>query len=100
MRFSRHLLAALAIVLALVPFAGILATALLATLLGCEVNEAAPGPCLVGGADWGPLLHAMLVTGGLGHFTIPLLMSVLAVWAFVEILHRWRRQRRLARRPD
>lgn len=84
MQLFRHLVMGLAFVLALGPFAAIMLIALLAAALGCQLNEAAPGPCVVYGADVGSLLSGMLVTGGLVQITIPILIALLAAWLVIE----------------
>ena len=97
MRLFRHLVLALAFVLAFGPFAAIMLTALVAAALGCQPNEAAPGPCIVYGADVGSLLSGMLVTGGLVQITIPILVAILAFWLAIEavgwIVYRLRGER-------
>ena len=83
----RWFLYAFVFVLALAPIAGALLTAMLAPLLGCEVNEAimSPGlPCTVFGFDMSGLLASLLLAGGVGQLTIPILIAVLGFWGIVE----------------
>ena len=98
MHLSRRVIAFIA-ALALLPLLGILLTAMIAGVAGCEVNEGGPTPCLVGGTDIGGLLSAMLTTGWFGLVTIPLLMVLLGLWSLIEA-YSWGRQRRKARREN
>lgn len=86
---------AFSMVLALAPFVGILGAALLAPLLGCEINDAAVEACVLFGFDFGHLLSGLLLTAGLGEITIPILTVVLMLWGAIEgvsfIFRRWRR---------
>ena len=81
-------------VLAMLPLVFILLTALLAGLMGCEVNDGGALPCIVGGVDFGGLLSGMLALGWLGLLTIPALMAVLGLWGLAEAGSHWRRRRR------
>ena len=96
MHLSRRILAALA-GLALLPFAAILLTALLAGALGCEVGDTGAEPCQVLGADAGGLLSGLLSLGGLVQLTIPILMTLIALWLIIEAIA-WGRRRRRDRR--
>jgi hypothetical protein len=82
---------------ALLPLLAVLLSAVVAGVLGCEVNEGGPMPCVVAGIDIGSLLSSMMVTGWFALFTIPLLMGLVAIWGLLE-LYVWQRQRRKARR--
>lgn len=100
MRICRIILTGLT-ALALLPFASILLTALLAGVLGCEVSDLGPEPCQVFGADAGGLLSGLLTLGGMVQLTIPILMSLLFCWLIVEALafgRRRRKTRRMAKR--
>lgn len=99
MHHARRLIVVLSAVLALAPFAAIMATALVAAALGCQLNEAAPAPCYAFGTDIGGLMTGFLVTGGLVQVTIPILIAILALWALIEgIAWLWRRIRGRRRR--
>jgi uncharacterized protein YqgC (DUF456 family) len=98
MRMTRRLMAILAGI-ALLPLLAILVTATVAGVLGCEVNEGGPTPCVVYGTDIGGLLSSLMVTGWFGLLTIPLLMVLVAVWALLEA-YVWGRQRRKSRRAS
>ena len=98
MLFTRRLMAVLA-GFALLPLFAILVTATVAGVLGCEVNEGGPTPCLVYGTDIGEVLSSLMVIGWFGLLTIPLLMALFAVWAVLEA-YVWGRQRRKARRAS
>lgn len=93
----RSFIAAFSIVLALAPFSGIVAAALLASALGCEINDAAMEPCRAHGMDFGPLLTDLLLTASLGQVAFLVLTVVLIVWAVIEALallaRSWRRDR-------
>ncbi|MEQ1717195.1 MAG: hypothetical protein ABL907_14635 [Hyphomicrobium sp.] len=80
--------------LCLLPFAGVLFSALLAALLGCELNEGGTETCSVLGLDVGGVLSSLFVMGWMALITLPLLMGLLAVWAFLEGGVFWRRRRR------
>ena len=96
MRFLRRVIAILA-VLSLIPMAALMVGAALAGLLGCEVNEGGPVPCLLGGVDIGPFLSGLVVTGWFELIILPVLMGVLALWGAAEGLHLWRKRRRARR---
>jgi len=85
---------AFSMVLALTPFAGIAAAALMVPLLGCEINDAAGNSCVLFGFDFGQVLSGLLLTGGLGEFTMPILALVLMFWGAIEgvsfAFRRWR----------
>jgi hypothetical protein len=90
----RWFMIAFSMVLALAPFSGVVAAALLAPVLGCEINDAAMEPCHSFGSDFGPLLSGLTLTAGLGEIVFSLLVVVLSIWAVVEIIasiaRRWR----------
>jgi hypothetical protein len=96
MHISRRILGIVAAI-ALLPLLGLLTTALMAGVLGCEVSENGATPCIVMGADIGGLLSGMLTAGWFGLVTIPLLMLLVALWSIVEA-YVWGRQRRKDRR--
>jgi len=87
----------LAAVLALLPLLAVLVTAITAGILGCDVNEGGPTPCLVAGSDIGGVLSSLMVMGWFSLMTIPLLMGLVALWAILEG-YSWQRHRRKARR--
>ena len=89
MRIVRRLVIVLG-VLSLVPMALLLGGALLAGLMGCEVNEAGSTPCIVAGMDFGGLLSGLVATGWLELIILPMFMGLLALWGVVD--------RRLVRR--
>ncbi|WP_156150790.1 hypothetical protein [Hyphomicrobium sp. 99] len=80
----RWFMIAFSMVLALVPFAGIIVAALGALVAGCEINDAARNACAAFGFDLGPLLSTLFLTAGLGKITFPVLAAVLMFWAVVE----------------
>jgi hypothetical protein len=96
MHLSRRILAILAGI-SLLPLLGILLTALVAGVAGCEVNEGGPTPCVVFGSDIGEILSSLLTVGWFGLLTIPFLMILVAIWSLVEA-YVWGRRRRKARR--
>ncbi len=91
----RWFMVGFSMVLALVPFVGILAAALIAPLVGCEINDAAGYSCVFFGFDFGHLLSGLLLTAGFGEITMPILAMVLLFWGAVEgasfAIRRWRR---------
>ncbi len=91
---------AFSMVLALAPFSGVVAAALLASVLGCEINDAAMEPCGSFGTDFGPLLSGLALTAGLGAIVFSLLAVVLTIWTVIEIIAfiaRWWRRMRVVR---
>ena len=96
MHLSRRIMGLIAGI-ALLPLLAILLTAVFAGVLGCDVNEGGPTPCVVMGLDIGDLLSGMLTTGWFGLVTIPLLMVRVGLWALVEA-YVWGRQRRKLKR--
>lgn len=93
MRHVRTIIAILA-GLCLLPFAGVLVSAMLAALFGCELNEGGPQACMVLGLDLGGVLSSMFVMGWMALITLPLLMGLLVLWAVVEGGVFWRKRRR------
>ncbi|MFT3730311.1 MAG: hypothetical protein QM780_02645 [Hyphomicrobium sp.] len=91
----RWFMIAFSTVLALAPFSGIAAAALLAAALGCTINDAAAEPCRMRGIDLGPVLSDLTVTAGLGEVVFVVLAVVLVTWMAAEgvafVLRRWRR---------
>ncbi|MFA5955943.1 hypothetical protein [Hyphomicrobium sp.] len=95
----RWFMIAFSMVLALAPFSGLIAAALLASALSCEINDAAMGPCRAHGFDFGPLLSDLVLTASLGEVVFSILAVLLIAWAVVEgfaWLSRWWRQARAA----
>jgi hypothetical protein len=90
----RWFMIAFSMVLALAPFAGVSVAALLAPLMGCEINDAASQTCALFGFDVSHLLSGLLLTAALGQITIPILALVLMFWGLVEglsfLYRRWR----------
>lgn len=80
----RWFMTAFSMMLAILPFAGIAAAALVALMAGCEINDAARTACEAFGLDLGPLLSSLLVTAELGQITFPVLVAALMFWAVVE----------------
>lgn len=68
-----------------------------AAIVGCEVTERGPEPCVVGGGDLGPQLYRSYVESGWGMVAaMPLMIASLVVWTRLVIT--WRRQRRTVSR--
>ncbi|SFV28755.1 hypothetical protein [Hyphomicrobium facile] len=80
----RWFVIAFSMVLALAPFAGIAAAALLALVARCEINDAAKNACFAFGADLQPWLSSLSTTAVLGNITLPAVAAVLMFWAVVE----------------
>lgn len=93
MRLLRRIFIVLA-VLCLLPLASVLASATIAALAGCELNEASTSVCSIAGVDIGGLLSAMFVMGWMALITLPMLLGLLVAWALVEGWVRWRTRRR------
>jgi hypothetical protein len=81
-------------VLELVPLLSVLATALVANVLGCTVDEGSIHPCLFAGTDLGGLLYSMGMMGWLFILTAPLMVLVLLGWILIGGLAVWRAVRR------
>jgi hypothetical protein len=81
-------------VLELVPLLSVLATALVANVLGCQVDEGSIHPCLFAGTDLGGLLYSMGMMGWLFILTAPLMVLVLLGWILIGGLAVWRAVRR------
>lgn len=90
----RWFVVAFSMVLALAPFSGIVAAALLATVLGCQINDAAMDPCHAYGMDFTALLSDLTLTASLGRIVFLIVPAVLIGWAAVEafalLFRRWR----------
>lgn len=87
----------LATFIALLPIVLIVVVALMATLLGCEVNEAVPQACYFFGADIGGTIMTILNLGWLGLILLPIIMCIVPLWLLFE----WmivRRRRRIEKR--
>jgi hypothetical protein len=88
----RWFMIAFSMMLALAPFSGVAIAALLAPVFGCVINDAAREPCVAIGADFSPLLSALLLTASLGELVFSILLVVLTAWAVIEgvaLLSRW-----------
>lgn len=96
MRTIRRSMVVLAII-ALLPLFAVLVTATVAGVLGCEVNEGGPTPCIVMGTDIGELLSGLMITGWFSLMTIPVLMALAGAWGLLEA-YSWFRRRRKTRR--
>lgn len=81
-------------VLAIGPLLLILFTAMLATLFGCELNDAATQACYVFGGDAGPFLSGLFSIGSLGMVIIPILLALVPFWLLIEAVLWWRARRR------
>jgi hypothetical protein len=93
----RWFVIAFLMVLALAPFSGLVAAALLALAVGCKINDAAPEPCAVYGWDAGPLLSNLTLTASLGEVVFLILVVTFSAWAIAEglgMLVRWGRSSR------
>lgn len=80
-------------VICLLPLAAVILAALLAGLLGCELNEGVQQACYVFGLDLGGVLSGMFVMGWLALLTLPLLAGLLGLWALLEGGVFWRQRR-------
>ncbi len=85
MRFFR-MLVSLLILLCLVPPLVLLAAALIARSLGCEIDPDAPAACPILGGDYGDILYAMTHFGWYAVETLPILAAVLVSWMLIEIV--------------
>ncbi len=88
------------LVIALFPVLSVAAAGIVADAAGCELNEAAAHPCLIGGVDFGEMLYAMGVLGWLMLGSLPVGGVLLMGWAIALLVHlrQWRAMRRAARR--
>lgn len=81
------------IALCLLPLAAVLLSALIAAVMGCELNEGVQQTCSLLGLDIGGVLSTMFVMGWFALMTIPLLVGILALWAILEGGVVWRKRR-------
>ena len=96
MHHVRRLVVIAAVVL-LIPLVVAILGAALAGVLGCQVSEAGPTACFIGGYDWGELLMNMVMMGWLALISMPILMVVLGLWFASESWSHVRRRRRMKR---
>ncbi len=54
---------------------------------GCQLSEGIAIPCVIGGGDWGGVLHSMYAMGWLVLGTLPLGGIALAVWAVFAVIY-------------
>ncbi|MFO1097525.1 MAG: hypothetical protein U1E81_04405 [Xanthobacteraceae bacterium] len=96
MTLSRGLKIALAAILAIAaaPFVLALGAGSIATVLGCELNEADVHSCAVFGVDLGYPLYAAGLTGLILLFGLPIAGIAFLIWLVVAagaLFIRWRR---------
>ena len=80
--------------LAVGPLLLTLAAGLIATILGCDLNEGDVHPCIVLGADIGYPLYFFGMMFWFGFFTLPVAAVGLLIWlgfALALLIRRWRR---------
>ncbi|KKB68291.1 hypothetical protein BBMA_3764 [Burkholderia pseudomallei MSHR1079] len=75
------------LVIALFPVLSVAAAGIVADAAGCELNEAAAHPCLIGGVDFGEMLYAMGVLGWLMLGSLPVGGVLLMGWAIALLVH-------------
>jgi hypothetical protein len=63
------------------PILSLVTCGIIATIVGCEVSEAGPQPCMILGLDIGRPLAIMGVLGWFMFFTIPIGLLSLVVYA-------------------
>jgi hypothetical protein len=81
------------LVIALLPAISVSLTYVIASALGCSVNEGGATPCPFMGVDLGETLVTMMVLGWLGLLTLPVGGVALAVWLAAWIGRRiWHRR--------
>jgi hypothetical protein len=68
------------LVIALLPVISVSLTYVIASTLGCSVNEGGATPCPFMGVDLGETLVTMMVLGWLGLLTLPVAGVAAAVW--------------------
>ncbi|QND51865.1 hypothetical protein HB779_08085 [Phyllobacterium sp. 628] len=73
-------------IIALLPLFSVLTTYMLATALGCSVDEGSVHPCLMAGLDIGDLLYTMGVMGWLMIPAAPLLLIAVLGWIAVGVV--------------
>lgn len=76
-------LLALATAVAWAPLVSVVAASAMASLAGCELNEAGPTPCIVGGRDVGGVLVTMFVLGWLMLATAPFMIATIVGWVLL-----------------
>lgn len=73
-----------------------MAASLLADAHGCTLSEGEIFPCMIMGADWGPVLAQSFVLGWFGLIFLPLGLIALVGWIFsffINIVLYFRRKR-------
>ena len=73
----------LALFVLFIPFFVLLTSLAITALFGCSVSEAG-GTCLILGADYGPVLSRLSVTGWYMLITLPIAVLVFVFWLIVE----------------
>jgi hypothetical protein len=82
-RLVRATFAAIVLV-AVAPFISVLISAVIAGVLGCELDEGSLHPCPFMGVDLGEMLYVMFVLGWFGLLTLPLGAVALWVWQMIR----------------
>lgn len=85
-RTKRFLVAIAAIIVfAALPILSLVIAAVIAGVLGCDLDEGSIHACLVLGLDLGGLLYFMGVAGWMAMFTVPIAALALAILALIWI---------------
>lgn len=95
MTLARGLKIALAAILAVAaaPFLLALGSGLVATVLGCPLDESDVHPCVIFGVDLGYPLYATALTGLIMLFDLPFAGAAFLIWLVVAgaaVFLRWR----------
>ena len=78
------------LIFTLAPIGSVAVAGWLATTHGCKVDEGSVHPCMINGADRGPLLYTMGVMGWLMLITLPAGGLAILAWIAILIAHRMR----------
>lgn len=85
--FRRFIFVALFVLF--IPFFIVLTVYGIAGIFGCAISEAG-GTCLIMGADYGPSLSRLSVTGWYMLITLPIAVCIFVLWLVVEFVARKR----------
>jgi hypothetical protein len=79
------------------PLLGVLVTSIVASSLGCRVDEGSVHPCYLFGVSIGNALYTLGVMGWLMLVTLPIAVFLLVAWIVIEIVLFARRPRPVIR---
>ena len=89
---------ALILAAALAPVGSVVLAGTIGNAYGCQVDEGAAHPCVIGGKDYGETLYTLGVLGWLMLLTLPAGALAGFLWLIILLIHRarWKRQQPVA----